>query len=81
MPIYVYKAKAKGCERCRDGFEALQNMREEPLELCPHCKAEVERVPAGFHAGKGDVMSDSSLRKHGFKKLRRKDDGGYHREV
>jgi len=81
MPVYVYRAKADGCERCRAGFEALQQMADEPLARCPDCGAEVRRVPAGFHAGKGDVLSNSNLREHGFQKLKRTDKGGYDREV
>ncbi len=81
MPIYVYRATAGGCEHCRDGFEVLQGLHEQPLSKCPRCGARVEKVLAGFRAGKGNVLSDSKLREHGFTKLRRTDEGGYRREV
>jgi len=38
-------------------------------------------MPTGFSMAKGDVLSDGNLRKHGFSKLRRTNDGGYRREV
>ena len=80
MPIYVYRAAGKGCEHCQRGFELLQGLREEPVQHCPECGAQVQRVPGPFSTGKGDVLSDGSLRDHGFQKLRRTEKG-YRREV
>lgn len=81
MPIYVYKAVGEGCEHCRDGVEVLHGFHDEALKECPHCGAEVEKVPASFRAGKSNVLSNSSLKEHGFTKLKRSDEGGYHKEV
>jgi putative FmdB family regulatory protein len=77
VPIYVYRSAGEGCERCRDGLEVLQEMREAPLKACPHCGRHVEKAPAGFSAGKPSVLGSCHLKEHGFKKLRRTDKGGY----
>ena len=46
MPIYVYEPEdpAKGCGRCRGGFEVMQSLRDERLTRCPECGAPVVRV-------------------------------------
>lgn len=81
MPIYVYKSTGKGCEHCSDGFEELQGFHDEALTKCPRCEGEVEKIPASFGLGKGNVLSDSNLKEHGFSKLKRNDEGGYRQEV
>lgn len=80
MPLYVYQSDGDGCEHCREGFEVLEGMEDSPLAKCPECRYAVHRVPSSFNAGQGDVLSDSNLREHGFKKLRNTEDG-LHREV
>lgn len=50
MPIYEYKAVGKGCEYCRDGFEAVQSMSDKPLTECPRCQASVSKLVSRFHA-------------------------------
>ena len=50
MPIYEYKAHGGGCEYCRDGFEIIQRMNDEPLGRCPKCQATVRRLPSQFRA-------------------------------
>ena len=81
MPIYVYQAFEGGCEHCRDGVELLQASDDPPAKECPRCGCKVEKVPATFRAGKGNVLRDSNLKEHGFSKLRRTDEGGYVKEV
>jgi putative FmdB family regulatory protein len=46
MPIYEYEAAAprNACVKCRQGFEALQSLSEDPLSRCPACGAEVKRI-------------------------------------
>ena len=46
MPVYVYEAKdpAKGCPKCRGGFETTQSVRDDRLSRCPECGAEIFRV-------------------------------------
>lgn len=80
MPLYVYQSDGGGCERCYEGFEVLEGMEDSPLAECPQCGDAIQRVPSSFNAGRGDVLSDSNLREHGFSKLRNTEDG-LHREV
>ncbi|MFW5915771.1 MAG: FmdB family zinc ribbon protein [Planctomycetota bacterium] len=75
MPLYVYQAIDEGCSRCSDGWEELQSASEEPVKHCPSCGSPVKKVPASFSSGRGDVLSDASLKEHGFKKLRKTEDG------
>ena len=46
MPLYVYEAKepAKGCSKCRHGFEVVQSLKDGRLEACPDCGAPIYRV-------------------------------------
>ncbi|MCZ7644472.1 MAG: zinc ribbon domain-containing protein [Planctomycetota bacterium] len=48
VPTYVYvldtESGAEGCAHCRAGFEAVQRMKEAPLEACPRCGASVHRA-------------------------------------
>jgi putative FmdB family regulatory protein len=42
MPTYEYE-----CRQCRHRFEAVQSMREAPLDRCPRCGGEVRRLISG----------------------------------
>ena len=81
MPIYVYQAVEGGCDYCREGFELLQSMHDAPPEKCPRCGCQVEKVPANFGAAKTNLLSNTSLKEHGFTKLKKTSDGGYERTV
>ena len=50
MPIYEYKATGEGCGFCRNGFEIIQRMHDEPLNRCPRCRAVVRKLPSRFRA-------------------------------
>lgn len=85
MPIYVYRSSEHGCAYCASEFEVFQSMKEQPLEVCPHCGGKVERViqPVGIStrpSGKA-LLSDKNLAKHGFKKFVNQGDGTFHRTV
>ena len=71
MPIYVYEAKdpAKGCAKCREGFEIRQSLSEARLEKCPNCQA-----PGLTHS-----QTDLHYRakRAGFHTLKRVDKGTY----
>lgn len=73
VPTYVYRAKAAGCELCRDTFEQKQSINDPPLEQCPKCGQPIERVICVpfVRTGRSDksILSDSNLKKHGFSKL------------
>lgn len=46
MPIYEYQAldPKSGCDRCRVPFEVLQDIRENPLRVCPSCGGRVKKI-------------------------------------
>lgn len=77
MPIYVYRVKEgeHGCADCKEPFEVLQALRDEPLERCPVCEQPVEKqvtAPnAQFPAG------PAALRNMGMARLEKRSDGNY----
>ena len=79
MPIYVYEAKepAKGCARCRDGFEVSQSLKDERLAACPDCGASVYRVvqAPGLTHSKTDLHYRA--KRAGFKCLKKVEKGEY----
>lgn len=76
MPIYEYKAVDAGCDKCRDGFQVLQGMKDEPVTICPSCKAKVEKMFSSFGVS-SSILSPSNLTQHGFTTLKRRDKGVY----
>lgn len=57
MPTYDYQ-----CKKCGHDFEVFQRMTDNPLEECPKCKGEIERLigsGAGIiFKGKGFYQTD-----------------------
>lgn len=57
MPIYEYE-----CKVCRQRFEKLQSINDEPIRVCPNCGEETRRVlqPVGvIFKGSGWYSTDS----------------------
>jgi putative FmdB family regulatory protein len=79
MPIYRYKVKEgeKGCKFCKEGFEILQGIKDEPLKKCPECGSEVEKVFSPFSLGSSKTGFDRKAMEKGFHKLKRVDKGKY----
>ena len=52
MPIYEYQAikPEASCPHCRNGFEALQQIKEKPLLKCPHCGQSVKKIISWCHS-------------------------------
>jgi putative FmdB family regulatory protein len=52
MPIYEYQATipSRGCGVCREGFEYIQGVDEDPLSHCPNCGGEIRRIISWCHA-------------------------------
>jgi len=76
MAIYQYKAIAKGCPYCQDGFEVMQSMNSVPLKKCPRCSQAIKKVPSAC-SGFTPLLSNSNLRDKGFTKLQNKGDGTF----
>lgn len=83
MPTYEYALAGdeRGCPLCRKGFDIQQGMQEESLKECPRCGAAVRRVIGNVnvatHQREKTLLSDSNLKRHGFKKLRNEGDGKF----
>jgi len=81
MPTYCYQAKdaGKSCTLCKEGFEIKQSMKDEALEKCPECGAPVGRIITSVgirtSASGKSLLSDKSLKEHGFSKLVREEKG------
>lgn len=57
MPIYEYE-----CRQCRQRFDKLQSINDEPIRVCPTCGGETRRVlqPVGvIFKGSGWYSTDS----------------------
>ena len=62
MPVYVYEAKEKtrGCPRCSEGFEITQSIKDDRLDRCPDCGAEL--IEGGAFCGEcGAKIPESAL--------------------
>ena len=46
MPIYEYESldPKKGCHKCAQRFETIQDISEAPLSVCPSCGQKVRKV-------------------------------------
>ena len=46
MPIYEYESldPKKGCQKCAQRFETIQDISEAPLSVCPSCGQKVRKV-------------------------------------
>lgn len=79
MPIYVYEAKkpARGCAKCRGGFEITQSLKDDRLTVCPACGAEIYRViqAPGLTHSKTDLHYRA--KRAGFHTLKKVNKGEY----
>jgi putative FmdB family regulatory protein len=74
MPIYEYEHLNEPCERGKV-FEQRQSLADEPLTACPACGGPVRKIVSA--AAISTPKTNSELRKAGFTKLVRRDDGVY----
>jgi len=79
MPIYEYvPMSTEYCAHCREGFEQLQKILDEVLQVCPQCHAPVRRVISAPNLGKaGPSLEPANLEKHGFTQYRKSGKGVY----
>lgn len=80
MPIYEYAPTSpQHCPHCREGFDCLQKLRDEPLTACPECGAPVERKLSAPNMAMGGehLLRESHLNKHGFTQYKRIGKGQY----
>jgi putative FmdB family regulatory protein len=60
MPIYEYQAikPEASCDHCRNGFEALQQIKEKPLTKCPQCGQSVKKIISWCHSAVMDTSEE-----------------------
>lgn len=87
MPMYEYRAKDPdaGCYRCREGFDVLQSMKDEPLTVCPECGRPVEKVislcSVSTAQSTRSMLSDKNLKAKGFHKLVNEGGGKFRKTI
>ena len=61
VPIYEYQTieSGKACRNCRRPFEALQLLRDPPLNVCPVCGGSVKKVMSRCRAAISESAEDS----------------------
>jgi putative FmdB family regulatory protein len=83
MPTYIYEAARgeKGCPACQAGFEVSHGMNEPAPAECPRCGGRIRRrlTAPGIitRFNEKSTLSDSNLKRHGFKKLVNEGDGKF----
>ena len=79
MPIYEYEPDSGHCDYCRDRFEVIQAMNDEPLTACPECGQSCHRVLSAFAVSNrpGDILSPKNLEAKGFTQYKKSGDGTY----
>ena len=79
MPTYVYEPRdpSQGCDKCREGFEIVQSLKDEKLTVCPTCGCSVYRViqAPGLTHSKTDLHYRA--KRAGFKCLKKVQKGEY----
>ena len=79
MPIYEYEPTGKSCDYCKDGFELLRSLSDEPLTECPECHNPVRRkISAPFVQSRPlNPLDPGYLAQKGFTKYEKTADGEY----
>lgn len=79
MPIYEYEPVDRECFICNGRVEFMQNVSEEPLEYCPTCGLEVQRVVsrASIQLRRGTTPEKAA--KRGFTTFKRVEKGKWER--
>ena len=73
MPMYVYEAKegAKGCAKCRAGFEIAQSINDPKLTACPDCGGPIFRVIQAPGLGHSQTDLHYRAKRAGFSCLKK----------
>ena len=63
MPLYEYQAlnPAHSCRHCRDSFEILQGIHDQPQGVCPDCGARVGKIISTCHAAVAESSPEQNL--------------------
>jgi len=60
MPIYEYEPVDlnKSCNKCKYGFEFIQQMNDEPLTQCPRCRNDVKKIISWCRAAVMEISEE-----------------------
>lgn len=79
MPIYEYQAAGHdSCDLCKESFDFMQKMSDEPLKFCPECHNPVERkISRPNLARPAPSLSAENIEKHGLTQFKKVEKGVY----
>ena len=81
MPVYEYQARdadeGAGCDKCREPFEVVQKISDEPLKVCPACGAPLRKLIPPVALGRSRSGLDDRAKAAGFTKLKKVSKGEY----
>ena len=79
MPIYEYQASGETCcEFCKNTFDVMQKLNDEPLKLCPECHNAVRRkISRPNLATQAPSLSAENIEKHGLTQFKKVEKGVY----
>jgi putative FmdB family regulatory protein len=82
MPTYEYEAQdpEKGCARCRNPFDVVQRMSDQPLTVCPDCGVPLRKLISRPSIGPSASGFDQHAKSKGFHKLKRLGKGEYEKQ-
>jgi len=62
VPIYEYQSvdPDQSCAKCCEPFEILQNLHEEPLEVCPVCGKRVMKIISWCRAAIAEAFEEDA---------------------
>lgn len=79
MPIYEYQTSGQFCcDFCKNTFDVMQKMADEPLKLCPECHNPVRRkISRPNLASPAPSLSRDNIEKHGLTQFKKVEKGVY----
>ncbi len=81
MPVYEYQARnaeeGAGCEVCKEPFEVVQKIADEPLRVCPKCGVPLRKLIPHVSLGRSRSGLDDRAKAAGFTKLKKISKGEY----
>lgn len=79
MPIYEYQAVDQdACDHCKNAFDIMQKLSEEPIKLCPECHNPVRRKISRPNLAKpAPSLSRENIEKHGLTQFKKVEKGVY----
>ena len=82
MPIREYIAvdPKKSCANCKDGFETVEPVGAEPLQICPECGNAVKRLISAPSVGASDSGLHARAKSAGFTSYKKLGKGEYEKK-